>query len=117
MGTNRQKAEDLRFQDYVTETAFSISLSKAQVAELGRIGNEPGRANGGNTISALYRRGLIVPDRDCWGGYAKWELSAAGKATFDLLMVAGLVAYDRRPHHSAARNDENRRSGNSSGFQ
>lgn len=102
MDLNRPKIEDQRFQDYVTETAFSLSLSKAQVAELGRISNEPGRVNGGNTISALYRRGLIVPDRENWVGYAKWELSAAGKATFDLLLVAGLISRDRRPYAEAA---------------
>lgn len=91
MELNRKSAEDIRFQNYVTETAFSLSLTKAQVAELGLIGNEGARINGGHTVTALFRRGLVVPDREDWTVITKWRLSSAGQAVFDLLLVAGLV--------------------------
>lgn len=102
MELNRDKAEDLRFQNYVTETAFSLSPSKAQVAELGLIGNEGVRMNGGNTVTALHRRGLVVPDRENWSVIAEWELSSAGKAVFELLLVAGLIGRERKPFAAAA---------------
>lgn len=102
MAVNPRKAEDMRFQNYVTETAFSISLTKAQVAELGRIGNEGVRINGGHSVTALFRRGLIVPDREDWSVIAGWKLSSAGRAMFDLLLVAGLVERDQKPFANAA---------------
>lgn len=102
MELNQHEAGDLRFQNHVTETAFSLSLSKAQVAELGRIGNEGVRANGGNTVVALHRRGLIVPDREDWSVIAKWELSRAGKVVFELLLVADLIERERKPFAEAA---------------
>ena len=102
MGPNQSKAEDRRFQNYVTETAFSLSLTKSQVSELGLIGSQGPRGNGGHTVNALYRRGLIVPDREDWTGFANWELSTAGKAVVELLMVAGLVGREQKSLAEAA---------------
>lgn len=102
MPANRHKAEDLRFQNYVTETAFSLSLTKAMVSELGRVGNEGVRGNGGSTVSALFRRGLITPDRENWVVFANWELSSAGKSVFELLIVAGLIEREQKPLAEAA---------------
>ena len=99
---NPRKSEDIRFQNYVTESAFSLSLSKAQVAELGRIGNEGVRANGGHTVASLRRKGLIVPDRDDCHAFANWRLSTAGKAVFDLLLVADLIGVEQKPFTNAA---------------
>lgn len=102
MGPNQSKVEDRRFQNYVTETAFSLSLTKGMVSELGLIGSQGPRGNGGHTVNALYRRGLIVPDREDWTGFANWELSTAGKAVVELLMVAGLVSREQKPLAEAA---------------
>lgn len=102
MRLDRQKAEDLRFQNYVTETAFNLSLTKAMVAEIGLIGNEGVRVNGGNTVTALHRRGLIVTDRQEWSVVADWKLSSAGKAVFELLIVAGLIQRENNSFSEAA---------------
>lgn len=97
-----QKPEDIRFQNYVTESAFSLSLSKAQVAELGRIGREGNRVNGGRVVDSLRRKGLIIPDRDDSRIIANWRLSTAGKAVFDLLLVADLIGVEQKPFTNAA---------------
>ncbi|MEH6505020.1 MAG: hypothetical protein V7786_02005 [Sulfitobacter litoralis] len=102
MGFNQSKAEDRRFKEYVTETAFSLSLTKAMVSELGLIGSQGPRGNGGHTVNALYRRGLIIPDKEDWAGFANWELSAAGEAVVELLIVAGLVKSEQKPLAEAA---------------
>ena len=95
-------AEDLRFRSFVTETAFSLSLTKAMVAEIGLIGNEGTRTNGGNTVAALHRRGLINPDKENWSVIAEWKLSRAGKAVFEVLLVAGLITRAQKPLAEAA---------------
>lgn len=102
MERNQVSAEDRRFQNYVSETAFSLSLTKAQVVELGMIGNEGTRSNGGRTVTALYLRGLIIPDREDWTVFAKWRLSRAGEAVFELLTVAGLIIREQKPVAKAA---------------
>ena len=87
------------FQDYVTSTAFSLTLSKNQIACLCAVEQLRGPWGGttGSSRSILHK-GLIShrsePDpRHPDNPHAEiqiWELTAAGKALIPLIKLAGL---------------------------
>lgn len=87
-------AERKVFGHYVTETAFALSLTKAQINEIVACSHfceaHGVRANGGNTVNALYRKGLIrrVSGHDILGEY---QLTEAGEKVLELLEIAGMV--------------------------
>jgi hypothetical protein len=79
-----------RFRDEVTSGAFSLNLSRAQVASLAMIAEVGEVACGGHTLGALFRKGLITHIRSqC--GRLEYRLTEAGVYALKMARLADLV--------------------------
>jgi hypothetical protein len=76
------------FADYVTGTAFNLSLSKPQIECLCQIEQTGGSWQLLSTSYALQRKGLIA--REFSAGNWRMQLTEAGRAVIPLLKLAGL---------------------------
>lgn len=81
-----------KFSDHVTSTAFSLNLSKSQVAAIGYMANDDiegftedrsGIRNTKATLTALVDKGIKY--------HGQFKLTPEGKLVADLLKMAGLI--------------------------
>lgn len=78
-----------RFQDYVTSGAFSLTLTRAQIAALSSLQGGSGSIFGGT--GGLERRGLAEPISAESDERTQWRMTGAGALALALLAEAGLV--------------------------
>ena len=84
------------FSDYVTSTAFSLTLSRPQIEMLCQIEATGGSWQSLMTSHALQRKGLVLRRFDDSGWHL--QLTDAGRAVLPLLKLAGLwVDLTREP--------------------
>jgi hypothetical protein len=78
------------FKEYVTGTAFALSLSKPQIECLCQIEQTGGSWSLLTTSYALQRKGLVMREFDGANNKMCIKLTDAGKALMPLLKLAGL---------------------------
>jgi hypothetical protein len=78
------------FRDYVTSSAFHLSISRRQVDMLSQL--DQFGASYGNiaTCGALIGKGLVERIQDDASGFPRVRLTEAGKAVIPLLKLCGL---------------------------
>lgn len=87
------------FSEYVTGTAFNLSLSRRQIECLSQIDQYGGAWVSLNTFGALVAKGLCerIPDEEL-GHMPRVRMTEAGQAVIPLLKLAGVyVKYPEIP--------------------
>lgn len=107
---------DAAFAEYVTSTAFSLTLNKNQVtllyflARYGYIEGEPrwnqykesvlsqSRRDFVGVVRALIRRGLVTHHwiKDAPKGWQYYRVTKAGKLVFKMIQLSGIVQEEKR---------------------
>lgn len=91
-----------KFKDYVTSTAFSLTLSKQMIECLSQLDAQGSTWTKWTTFAALQNRGLVKRDRDANQDLPEsirnelspvCMLTDAGRAVIPLLKLAGLYVY------------------------
>lgn len=100
-----------KFAAYVTSATFQLSLSRNMIIALTAIANDTwasgvdhyrtiGLVDGSHVAGAsLSRRGLVHSPDPKWPG--RYELTDAGRHTFELLKLAGLVEQAQKEEGAA----------------
>jgi hypothetical protein len=96
-----------RFKDYVTSTAFNLTLSKPMIDCLSQLHGRGSSWASLHTANALENRGLVerVDAEKGSAGftYMKLQLTDAGRAVIPLLDIAGLlIPYEKLPDFADA---------------
>lgn len=95
------------FKNYVTSTAFRLSLTKTQIEIIGHVFKRCERRDStlcelesyisSAILFELLSKGLVIRSSDGW-----WGISHEGKLVVQLLFAAGLLSRKESPKISAA---------------